>query len=60
MTSSSSIAKVGEGNEVLNVQLISNDIKQTNFRAIPNIAYKQDPFGALSMIPPQVLMIQDV
>ena len=40
--------------------MIRNEIRQPNFRAIPDIAYKQDPFGALSMILPQVLMIQDV
>ena len=40
--------------------MISNEIKPPHFWAIPNIAYKGDPSGALSMIPPQVLMIQDV
>ena len=44
----------------MNVQLISNEIKQPNFRVILDITYKQDPSGVLSMIPPQVLMIQDV
>ena len=60
MASSSSTANIKEGKEVLNLPLISNEIKQPNFRAIPNIAYKQDPSGALLMIPPQVLMIQHV
>ena len=44
----------------MNVKLVRNEIKQPNFRAIPDISYKQDPSGALSMLPPQVLMIQDV
>lgn len=42
------------------MQLIRNKIKQPNFRAIHSIIYKQDLFGTLSMIPQQVLMIQDV
>ena len=42
------------------VQLVSNEVKQPNFQAIPKIAYKDDPTCALSMIPPQVIMIQDV
>ena len=49
-----------EGREVLNVQLVSNQVKQPIFKAIPNITYKQDPLGALFMIPPKVIMIQDV
>lgn len=60
MASSSSTTKVVEGKEDLNEKSIRNEIKQPTFRAIPDIAYKQDPFGALFMIPPQVLMIQDV
>ena len=42
------------------MELIINKIRQPNLRVIPNISYKQDPSGALSMIPPRVLMIQDV
>ena len=42
------------------VKLVSNEVKQLDFRAIPEIAYKDDPACALSMIPPQVIMIQDV
>ena len=30
------------------------------FKAIPNITYKQDPSGILSMIMPNVIMVQDV
>ena len=40
--------------------LISNEVKQLEFKAIPEVAYKNDPVGALSMIPPKVVMIQDV
>ena len=35
-------------------------MKQPDFRAIPKVAYKDDPVGALSMIPLKVVMIQDV
>ena len=60
MTSSFLATKVVKEKEVLNVHLISNEIKQPNFRAIPDIAYKQDLSYALLMISSQVLMIQDV
>ena len=39
------------------VQLISNEVKQPNFKAIPNVVYKNDPVGALSMIPSKVVII---
>ena len=42
------------------VQFISNEFKQLKFKAIPEVAYKNDPASALSMIPPKVIMIQDV
>ena len=42
------------------VQLVSNKVKQPNFQAILEVAYKDDLTGALSMIPPKVLMIQYV
>ena len=42
------------------VQLISNEVKQPEFKAILKVAYKNDPVGVLSMIPPKVIMIQDV
>ena len=37
-----------------------NEVKQPNFRPIPDVAYKNDPTRALSMIPPKVVMVQDV
>ena len=55
-----SSSKNVEGKEVLNFQLVSNKVKKPNFKAIHDIAYKQDPSGALSMIPPNILMVQDV
>lgn len=60
MASSHSKAKGVEGKDVLNGQLIRNEIKQPIFKAIPDIGYKKDPSVVLSMIPLQVLMIQDV
>ena len=57
MASSSLVPKVKEGKKVLNIQLISNEIRKPNFRAI---AYKQDSSSTLLNIPPQVLMIQEV
>ena len=40
--------------------MVSNKVKQPNFRPIPEVAYKNDPAGALSIIPPKVVMVQDV
>ena len=42
------------------VYIVSNDVKQPNFWAIPEVAYKDDLTSALSMILPKVVMIQDV
>ena len=42
------------------VQLVSHEVKQPKFRAIPKVTYKADPVGALSMILPKVVMIQDM
>ena len=61
MATSSSLIKKMEGKEVKNVQLISNKAcEPPKFRATPKITYKVDPKGALSQIPPNVLMINDV
>lgn len=49
-----------KGKEVLNVHLVSNEVKQPIFKAFLDIAYKKDPFGVLSMILPNVIMVQDV
>ena len=40
MVSSSLETKGLEGKEILNFKLISNEIKQPTFKAIPDIAYK--------------------
>ena len=42
------------------VQLVSNQVKQPNFCPIAKVAYKNDPANALSIIPPKVVMVQDV
>ena len=61
MVSSSSIAMRKEGKEVMNVKMINNDVCDApKFKAITKIAYKGDPVGALSSIPPKVLMMNDV
>ena len=41
-------------------QLVSNEVKQPEFKPIPEVAYKNDPVGALSTIPNKVVMVQDV
>ena len=55
-----SSSKNPKDKEPFEVQLVSNEVKQPNFRAIPEVAYKNDPTGALSGIPPKVMMVQDV
>ena len=42
------------------IQLVRNEVNQPEFRPIPEVAYKNDPAGALSMIPDKVVMVQDV
>ena len=55
-----SSSKQVNGKTAFEVQLVSNKVKQPYFKAIPEVAYKNDPARALSMIPPKVVMIQDV
>ena len=57
MASSSKNPKEKEGFEV---QLVSNEVKQLDFRPILEVAYKNDPTDALAIIPPKVMMMQDV
>ena len=54
MASSSQQVK---GNTTFEVQLVRNEVKQLNFKAILEVAYKNDTVGALSMIPSKVVMI---
>ena len=44
----------------LEIELVSNEVKQPKFRPIPKVAYKNDPGGALSTILDKVVMVQDV
>lgn len=57
MASSSKNTKDKEGHKV---QLVSNEVKQPEFRPILEVAYKNDPVNALSIILPKVVMVQDV
>lgn len=61
MESTSSAIVKKKGKEVLNAQIIRNDVcKLHKFQVIPESAVKGDLMGALSLIPPKVLMINDV
>ena len=51
---------MGKGNDSLEIQLVSNEVKKPNFKPIPEVAYKNDPIGALFSIPNKVVMVQDV
>ena len=57
MASSSKSTKVKESHEI---QLVRNEVKQPEFRPIPEVAYKNNPAGALSMISDKVMVVQDV
>ena len=46
--------------ETFEVELVNDEVKQQDFKAIPKVAYKNDPTTALSMILPKVIMVQDV
>ena len=53
-------SKSAKGKESHEHQLVSNEVKQPKFKPIPEVAYKNDPIGALSVIPDKVVMVQDV
>ena len=53
-------SKYSKGKEGLEIQLVSNEVKQPEFRPIPKFSYKNDLVGALSVIPDKVVMVQDV
>ena len=55
-----SSSKDPKGKGVHEVQLVSNEVKQPDFRPIPEVAYRNDPASALSIIPKKVIMVQDV
>ena len=56
-----SSSKNPKGKESHEVQLVSNKVKQLEFRPIPDVAYKNDPADVLfSVIPSKVVMVQDV
>lgn len=57
MASGSGTTKGLESHEV---QLVSNEVKQPEFKPIPEVAYKNDPTGALSVILDKVVMVEDV
>ena len=50
-------SKMGEGNDSLEIQLVSNEVKQSKFKPIPKVAYKNDPIDALSAILDKVVMV---
>ena len=53
-------SKSAKGKEGLEIQLVSNEVKQHDFKPIPEVAYKSNPAGVLSVIPDKVVMVQDV
>lgn len=52
-----SSSKNPKDKEPFKVQIVSNEVKKPDFRAILEVAYKNDPTSALSVIPPKVVMV---
>ena len=55
-----SSSKNPKGKESHEFHLVSNEVKQPEFRLIPKVAYKNDPVSMLSIIPPKVVRVQDM
>lgn len=53
-------SKTTKWKESHEIQLVSNEVKQLEFKPIPKVAYKNDLAGALSIIPDKFFMVQDV
>ena len=50
-------SKSAKGKDGLEIQLVRNEVKQPKFKPIPEVTYKNDPTGALSMILDKVVMV---
>ena len=55
-----SSSKTTKGKECHEFQLVNNEVKQPEFKPIPQLAYKNDLAGALLVILAKVVMVQDV
>ena len=53
-------SKTTKGKESHEIQIVSKEFKQPEFKPIPKVAYKNDPLGTLCIIPNKVFMVQDV
>ena len=53
-------SKSTKGKESHEIQLVSNEVKEPEFRPIPKVAYKNKIVGTLSMILDKVVMVQDI
>ena len=53
-------SKTTRGKETHEVQLVSNEVKKPEFKPIPEVVYKKNLAGALSVIPTKVVMVQDI
>ena len=57
MAFGSKSTKKKDGHEI---QLVSNEVKQLEFKPILEVTYKNDPTSTLSVILDKVVMVQDV
>jgi hypothetical protein len=52
-------SRTTKGKESHEIQLVSNEVKQLEFKPLPKVSYKNDLVGALSIISDKVFMVQD-
>ena len=52
-----SSSKSAQGKESHEVQLVCNEVKQPEFKPIPEVGYKNDPASALSTIHDKVVIV---
>ena len=52
-----SSSKNPKDKEPFEVQLVSNEVKQPDFKAILEVVYKNDPEGASLVIPPKFVIV---
>ena len=50
-------SKSAQGKGSHEIQLVSNEVKQPEFKPTLEVAYKNDLIGALSAIPDKVVMV---
>lgn len=53
-------SRTTKGKESHEIQIVSNEVKQLEFKPIPEVTYKNDSIGVLSIISDKFVMVQDI